>query len=381
MPARRRRAAGRRCSIAAVRRVRGGVRSPRAVASATPRSFRGRANCCSCCASMRGRGADEPRDMALVTLRAMALGGHARSPRRRFSPLLGRRRLARAALREDALRPGAAGAGLPRGGAGDRRPVLRRRGADTLAYVAPRPDRRRRRLLLRRRRRQRAAGAGRRSAAAQDGGRLLHLAATPRLATCSARTPSVFRRRFGVRPDGNAPFDPQDEFTGKNLLYTARRSRTWRRRTGSPVGEVAGRARARPRWRCSSAASQRPRPHLDDKVLTAWNGLMIAAFARAGRVLDDGERLPRGRAPRRAASSGRACGTRPPARCCAATGRGDAGVDGYAEDYAYLIFGLLELFQADGDPAWLEWALDAAAAAGRTVLGSGDGGWFSTTGA
>ena len=37
--------------------------------------------------------------------------------------------------------------------------------------------------------------------------------------------------------------------------------------------------------------------------------------------------------------------------------RGDAAVDGYAEDYAYLIFGLLELFQADGDPRWLEWAL------------------------
>ena len=37
--------------------------------------------------------------------------------------------------------------------------------------------------------------------------------------------------------------------------------------------------------------------------------------------------------------------------------KGEAGVDGYAEDYAYLIFGLLELFQADGDPQWLEWAL------------------------
>ena len=35
---------------------------------------------------------------------------------------------------------------------------------------------------------------------------------------------------------------------------------------------------------------------------------------------------------------------------------GDAAIDGYAEDYAYLIFGLLELFQAGGDPHWLEWA-------------------------
>ena len=38
--------------------------------------------------------------------------------------------------------------------------------------------------------------------------------------------------------------------------------------------------------------------------------------------------------------------------------KGDAGVEGYAEDYAFLIFGLLELFQADGDPQWLAWALD-----------------------
>ena len=37
--------------------------------------------------------------------------------------------------------------------------------------------------------------------------------------------------------------------------------------------------------------------------------------------------------------------------------QGEAGIDAYAEDYAYLIFGLLELFQADGDPSWLEWAL------------------------
>ena len=43
----------------------------------------------------------------------------------------------------------------------------------------------------------------------------------------------------------------------------------------------------------------------------------------------------------------------------------------YAEDYAYLIFGLLELFQADRDPAWLEWAHRAPAAAGRAVLGRG----------
>ena len=40
---------------------------------------------------------------------------------------------------------------------------------------------------------------------------------------------------------------------------------------------------------------------------------------------------------------------------------GDAAIDGYAEDYACLIFGVLELFQASGDPQWLAWARDLQA--------------------
>lgn len=60
---------------------------------------------------------------------------------------------------------------------------------------------------------------------------------------------------------------------------------------------------------------------------------------------------------------------------------GDARVEGYAEDYAYLIFGLLELFQADGDPAWLEWALALQDRQDALFWDPVDGGWFSTTGA
>ena len=59
---------------------------------------------------------------------------------------------------------------------------------------------------------------------------------------------------------------------------------------------------------------------------------------------------------------------------------GDAAIDGYAEDYAYLILGLLELFQADGDPAWLEWATTLQAAQDELFWDDADGGWFSTTG-
>ena len=59
---------------------------------------------------------------------------------------------------------------------------------------------------------------------------------------------------------------------------------------------------------------------------------------------------------------------------------GEAAIDAYAEDYAYLVWGLLELFQADGDPEWLEWALALQARQDERFWDEAEGGWFSTTG-
>src|SRR6185436_12031623 len=94
----------------------------------------------------------------------------------------------------------------------------------------------------------------------------------------------VVKLRFGIEPDGNAPQDPQQEFTGKNLLYTARTIDDLAAQTGRGADDVE-KALANARWKLFEHQSGRPRPYLDDKILTAWNGLMIAAFARAARVL------------------------------------------------------------------------------------------------
>jgi uncharacterized protein len=189
----------------------------------------------------------------------------------------------------------------------------------------------------------------------------------------------IFREHFGVRAGGNAPFDPQNEFTNKNLLYTAAPLEQMAAAAGRSIEEVEAALR-RARLKLLERRSKRPRPHLDDKILTAWNGLMIAAFARAGRVVEGQERLLDD--ARRAAEFIRAHLWQP------STGRllrryrnGDANVDGYAEDYAYLIFGLLELFQADGNPAWLEWALALQQRQDDLFWDAEGGGWFSTTGA
>jgi uncharacterized protein YyaL (SSP411 family) len=184
--------------------------------------------------------------------------------------------------------------------------------------------------------------------------------------------------RFGVLPDGNAPFDPQSEFTHKNLLYTARSIEHIAQATGRPHDEVeAALARARPVL--LERRSTRPRPHLDDKVLTAWNGLMIAGFARAARQLPDGARYLE-RARRAAFFIRERLWNADTQTLLRRYRKGDAKVEAYAEDHAYLIFGLLELFQADGDPAWLEWAMTLQRRMDDLFWDAAEGGWFSTTG-
>ena len=191
----------------------------------------------------------------------------------------------------------------------------------------------------------------------------------------------IARRRFGIRPGGNAPQDPQGEFAGKNLLYTAQSIEEVAAGTGaSPESILASLGRIR--QLLFDERASRPRPYLDDKVLTAWNGLMIAACARAARVLPASPAATRYLdAAQRAAAFLRSTLWRADERRLLRRYRdGDAAIDAYAEDYAYLAWGLLELFQADGDAAWLEWALTLQARQDELFWDEGEGGWFSTTG-
>ncbi len=98
----------------------------------------------------------------------------------------------------------------------------------------------------------------------------------------------VFNRFYGVEADGNAPAgsDPHGEFKGKNTLI--------QRLTVAEAANQFGKSEAetnamldRSRAKLLAKRKERPRPHLDDKIITAWNGLMISAFARGAQVLGD----------------------------------------------------------------------------------------------
>jgi hypothetical protein len=192
---------------------------------------------------------------------------------------------------------------------------------------------------------------------------------------------AIVKRRFGIEANGNAPVDPQQEFTGKNLLYVARSIEQIARETGKTEEEVDATI-ARARLRMFEARVKRPPPHLDDKVLTAWNGLMIAGFARAARpgssIANRAQYLA---AAKRAAMFIHDRMWDPAtATLLRRYRRGEAGIEAYAEDYAYLIFGVLELFQADPDVRWLEWAQALQRRQDELFWDEADGGWFSTTG-
>ena len=189
----------------------------------------------------------------------------------------------------------------------------------------------------------------------------------------------LIARRYGVEAGGNAPADPTGEFAGKNHFYLARTVGDIARESDLTVDEVKSRlARAREVLRVRRDA--RPHPHLDDKVLAAWNGLMIAAAARAARV------LPR-ESPRVLEMATRAAQLVREALWDEARGvlrrryrEGRASIDGYCEDYAFMVWGLLELFQTDGDPGWLAWARTLQTRQDQLFGDEPGGGWYSTTG-
>jgi uncharacterized protein YyaL (SSP411 family)/aryl-alcohol dehydrogenase-like predicted oxidoreductase len=98
------------------------------------------------------------------------------------------------------------------------------------------------------------------------------------------------------------------------------------------------------------ARSKRVKPGLDDKILTAWNGLMIGAMAEGYRVLGDSRYFE---AAERAAEFVMVTLSREDGGLLRTSREGKAHLDAYLEDYAYLSEGLLDLYEASGDARWL----------------------------
>ncbi|MEM1041389.1 MAG: thioredoxin domain-containing protein [Bacteroidota bacterium] len=166
---------------------------------------------------------------------------------------------------------------------------------------------------------------------------------------------------FNLEREGNVRDEATRELTGQNVLFRTADDAEAADRLGVPEADLRDRIGGI-RQRLLSARAGRPRPLLDDKVLTDWNGLMIAALARAAWTFDAPEYA--GRAARAADFLLSTMQTKPvPAQ--AGNGRllhryrkGEAGIPALLDDYAFLVWGLVELYQATFEPRWLRAALD-----------------------
>ncbi|MEO7167583.1 MAG: thioredoxin domain-containing protein [Spartobacteria bacterium] len=201
----------------------------------------------------------------------------------------------------------------------------------------------------------------------------------PEIDAALGENAELFNYQYGVEADGNAPdgSDPQGEFEGKNILYERQTFAETAKHFGRSEIDVDESMRYR-RATLLELRAKRPRPHLDDKIITAWNGLMISAYARGAQILGDSSYLE---TATRAAQFVREKLYDPKTHTLIRSYRGGASeIGGFAEDYAFYIQGLLDLYEASFDVQWLQLAEQLQATQDRLFWDERNGGYFTSTG-
>jgi len=137
----------------------------------------------------------------------------------------------------------------------------------------------------------------------------------------------------------------QGNFEGNNVLHLPQYI-PWEKRSSAEVQAI--------RKKLFEARSKRQAPHLDDKILTDWNGLMIAAMAKGYRVLGERRYLDSAATTAKFIQETLFTGSILNRRFR----DGEAAIAGFLTDYAMLIHGLIELYQASFDERWILFALE-----------------------
>ena len=170
---------------------------------------------------------------------------------------------------------------------------------------------------------------------------------------------------YGVTPAGN--------FEGHSILFVARSVEMLAEQLSLSEDEVSEKLE-HARQTLFNARQTRVRPGLDDKILCSWNGLLVSAYADAGRVLRREDYLETARNTARFIQ-----------RVFYGNGRlkhtykvGQAKVEGMLEDYTYVALGLVALYRATLEAEWLLFALELAETVVSDFYDADAGGFFST---
>lgn len=180
---------------------------------------------------------------------------------------------------------------------------------------------------------------------------------------------------FNLTADGNFTDEATKQKTGVNIIHLTASLEKWAEKSGMTGPEMASRWEAA-RQKLFDHRKERVNPLKDDKVLTDWNGLMIAALALGSRVLMQPEYSA---AAEKAAKFIEMHLEDDAGRLLHRYRDGEAGIGAHADDYAFMIWGLCELYRTTFDPAHLARAVRLQERMLADFRDPGNGGFFLTT--
>ncbi len=149
-------------------------------------------------------------------------------------------------------------------------------------------------------------------------------------------------KMFNLKEEGNFEEEIRSRKTGTNIFYLVQSTDTLASRLEVPKPDIEARVK-KAKEKLYAARSKRKSPGLDDKILTDWNGLMIAALAKGFQTFGEKKYLE---AAEKAADFILNTFYSPSQRLLHRYRDGGAGISGTTDDYAFLIHGLLELYEA-----------------------------------
>nr|MBF0221920.1 thioredoxin domain-containing protein [Desulfobulbaceae bacterium] len=196
-------------------------------------------------------------------------------------------------------------------------------------------------------------------------------------ATLSPVSARVFSYRYGVLPEGNTLDDPHGDFGVKNVLFAAHtQSQTATKFALSEIETATLLNDAK--VLLDQKRNQRPHPHLDDKILASWNGLMVSALAKGAVILDNQHYLE---------AANKAAKFLQNTMINIATKQifhryrdGEAGIAGQLDDYAFVCQGFIDLYEATFNPQWLVLAKMLTETQLEQFADNAAGGFFESSG-
>lgn len=189
---------------------------------------------------------------------------------------------------------------------------------------------------------------------------------------------------YGLSPLGNIPprLDPTGGMKRINVLHQAKPLQEVALGIGKPIEALAA-SLDQILQTLRIERAKRPRPHRDEKVVTSWNGLLISSLARASvsdaDSLQDSARDYLEMAQAAAGFVRDQLWDHENKVLFRAWRAGERSGPGFAEDYASMVAGLLELYEATFDPKWLVWADTLQSVMDRQFWDEEGGGYFQTS--